>query len=231
MRPPHPRTRFAALAVVPALLLAGCSEAEEPEASPQERLESAKTVFDETSGVRLTLGTDRLPPEVNGLLNATGVATHDPAFDGAIQVASSGLTADVDVVAVNGDVHAKLPFTSEFAIVDPADYGAPDPSAFVSEDRGFGSLLGVTEDLEEGESVRGGAEVLSTFTGTLSGQVVASIIPSASPQGTFDATFTVDDTDQVDRMILTGPFYPDAGEVTYTVDIDAYDVERDITAP
>jgi len=231
MRPPHPRTRFAALAVVPALLLAGCSEAEEPEASPQERLESAKTVFDETSGVRLTLGTDRLPPEVNGLLNATGVATHDPAFDGAIQVASSGLTADVDVVAVNGDVHAKLPFTSEFAIVDPADYGAPDPAALMSAEDGLSSLLTSVEDLAAGEQVRAGSEVLSTFTGTLSGQVVASIIPSASPQGTFDATFTVDDTDQVDRMILTGPFYPDAGEVTYTVDIDAYDVERDITAP
>jgi len=31
--------------------------------------------------------------------------------------------------------------------------------------------------------------------------------------------------------VLTGPFYPDADEVTYTVDFDQYGVEKDITAP
>jgi lipoprotein LprG len=233
MSSPARRTRsrlVLATAVLP-LLLAGCSGGEEEAADPEERLTAAKTQFDETTGVRLGLATGRLPESVNGLLSADGVATHDPAFEGSLKVVSGGITADVDVVAVDGAVHAKLPFTTRFTEVDPGDYGAPDPADLMSAEDGLSSLLTSAEDVEEGEEVRDGETVLSKYTGTLPGDVVSSVIPSASPKGTFDATFTLDDSDQINEIVLTGPFYPDADEVTYTIEVDEYDVEQDITAP
>jgi lipoprotein LprG len=57
------------------------------------------------------------------------------------------------------------------------------------------------------------------------------VIPSASQDASFDATFTLDDADRVTRVVLTGPFYPDADDVTYPVDLEQYGVEKDIRAP
>ncbi len=226
------RAALALAALVAPLALSSCSGADgAPERTPEETLAAAKTVLDDTTGVHITLATDKLPKGINGLLSAEGIGTHDPAFDGAIKVAANGITADAEVVAVDGVVFAKLPFTTKFVEVDPADYGAPDPADLMSSEGGLSTLLTSAEGVEEGEQVRDGEVVLSKFTGTVPGDVVASIIPSASPDEDFEASFTLNDSDQVDQVVLTGPFYPDADEVTYTVDFDQYGVEKDITAP
>jgi lipoprotein LprG len=228
------RTRAALVlaALAAPLALSSCSGADgAPERTPEETLAAAKTVLDDTTGVHITLATDKLPKGVNGLLSAEGIGTHDPAFEGAIKVASAGITADAEVVAVDGVVFAKLPFTTKFVEVDPADYGAPDPADLMSSEGGLSTLLTSAESVEEGEQVRDGGVVLSKFTGTVPGDVVAAIIPSASPDADFEASFTVDDSDQLDQVVLTGPFYPDADAVTYTVDFDQYGVEKDIAAP
>ena len=234
MHTPRRRTR-AALAVaalaVP-LLLASCSGADSaPEESPTERLAAAKAQLDDTSGVRIRLEADQLPSGVNGLLAADGVGTHAPAFQGTIKVAASGITADAAVVAVDDVVYAKLPFTTDFVDIDPADYGAPDPADLMSSEGGLSSLLTAAEAVEEGEQVRDGDVVLSTFTATVPGEAVAAVIPSASADADFDARFTVDDSDRLDEVVLTGPFYPDADEVTYTVEFDQYGIDKDIKAP
>ena len=64
--------------------------------------------------------------------------------------------------------------------------------------------------------------VLSSFTGTVPGEAVAEVIPSASPTRDFDATFTVTDDDELAKAVLTGPFYPKADDVTYTITFDDY---------
>jgi lipoprotein LprG len=230
------RRRTTALLALTALLaggvLTGCTGDDSATGkTPQDRLAAAKTHLDETSGVRINLATDKLPSGVDGLLSADGVGTHDPAFEGTIKVAASGITADADVVAVDGEVHAKLPFTTKFVPIDPADYGAPDPADLMSADGGLSSLLTAAEEVEEGKQVRDGDAVLSTYTATVPGAAVAAVIPSASADADFDATFTVDDQDQLDRVVLTGPFYPEADEVTYTVSFDDYGTEKDIQAP
>ena len=160
-----------------------------------------------------------------------GVGTHAPAFKGTIKVAASGITADAAVVAVDGTVHAKLPFTSKFVKIDPADYGAPDPAALMSPDAGLSSLLTAAEDVTEGAQVREGKVVLSSFSGTVPGQAVAEVIPSASATATFDATFTVTDDDELAKAVLTGPFYPESDDVTYTITFDDYGTKPTITAP
>jgi lipoprotein LprG len=230
-RTPAVRWAVATVAALSAVAVASCSTGGESSLEPEQRLAAAKTALDDTSGVQLQLAADALPQGVSGLVSAQGTATHDPAFDGTIKVSASGITADAEVVAVDGVVHAKLPFTTKFVEIDPADYGAPDPAALMSTQDGLSSLLTAAQGVEEGKQVRDGDTVLSQIVGTVPGDAVRAVIPSASQDADFDATFTLDDANQATRVVLTGPFYPDAGDVTYTVDLEKYGVHKDIRAP
>ncbi len=225
------RVALATLALSGPVLVAGCSDGAEADSSPEQVLAAAKTALDETSGVRLRLEVGDLPQGVDGLLSADGTATHDPAFDGSIRVAVSGVTADAAVIAADGKVFAILPFTTKFAEIDPADYSAPDPAVLMSTEDGLSSLLTSAEEITAGDQVRDGADVLATYTGVLAGDRIVGIIPSADPQGEFDATFTVGAENRLTQVVLTGPFYPDADAVTYTIDLADYGVEKDISAP
>lgn len=199
--------------------------------SPADALAAAKKTLDDTSGLTIGLSTPKLPSRVNGLLDAKGVATHAPAFKGTIKVSASGITADADVVAVDGVVNAKLPFTSKFVAIDPADYGAPDPADLMNTDAGLSSLLTAGTDVQEGKKVRDGKVVLTSYTTTLPGDDVATVIPSADTSATFDATFTVTDEDELSKAVLTGPFYATGGDVTYTITFADYGSKPTITKP
>jgi lipoprotein LprG len=226
--------RLGAVTVVlaAALTLGACTGGpDEPERTPEEVLAAARSNLERTSGVQLTLAADELPTGVDGVLRAEGVGTSAPAFEGDLKVRVGGVDFDVPVVATEGTLVAKLPFTTEFSEVDPADYSAPDPARLMAAEGGLSTLLSAVEDLEAGERVRSGEDVLSGFTGTVSGETVAGIIPSAVTEDDFDAAFAVDDSDRLREAAFTGQFYPGADEVTYTVTFDAYDVTADITLP
>lgn len=226
------RNTLVGSALVGLLALGGCASGSgEAHRSPEEALSAAKTTLDKTSGVEVNLSTEKLPASVNGILTAEGVGTHDPAFKGNLKVATGGIAADVPVVAAQGKVFAKLPFTTKFVEVDPSEYAAPDPAGLMEPQGGLSSLLTAAKDVEEGEQVRSGEDVLSSYTGTVPGSVVADIIPSASANASFDATFTVDDQDQLHKAVLTGPFYPKSGEVTYTITFDQYGTNANIALP
>ena len=225
------RRVLATCALALALPLSACGEAGGEDRPPEEVLAAAKTALDETSGVRVGLSTEELPPGVDGIVSARGIGTHDPGFEGDLKVATGGITADVPVVAAQGKVFAKLPFTTKYVEVDPAAYGAPDPAGLMAPEGGLSSLLTAAEEVEEGEQVRSGEDVLSSFSGTVPGDAVAAVIPSASAEAEFDARFTVDASDRLREAVLTGPFYPDADEVTYTITFDQYDTSEDITLP
>ena len=71
--------------------------------------------------------------------------------------------------------------------------------------------------------------MLTEFTGTVPGDVVSNVIPSAS--GDFDATYTISAEGELRTAELTGVFYPDTEPMTYTLGLDDYGIEPDITAP
>lgn len=218
--------------VAATLLLAGCTGGNGGnEQTPEQVLAAAKSNLDETSGVHIRLETEELPPSVSGILTANGVGTHDPAFQGELRVVMSGVAADVEVIAAEGKVLAKLPFTTRFVEVDPADYSAPDPAGLMAPEGGLSSLLTAAEDVAEGEPVRSGEDVLASYTGTVPGRAVASIIPSARTESDFEARFTVDEDDRLREAVLTGPFYPQTEDVTYTIAFEEYDTETDISIP
>ena len=246
MRLPH---RLAAGVAVGVLGLAGltaCSDDgggvtdnksadtdDDGDVSAEEALALAKTTLDETSGITLRLETDDLPDGVDGLVSAEGVATHAPAFEGYATVSLSGSPFNVDpLVAVGGKVYASIPGIPITQEIDPAEYGAPDPAQLMDTEAGFSSILAATDDLEEGETVRGGddnSEVLTEYTGTLAGSVVENIIPSA--EGDFDVTYTLAENGELREARVTGVFYPDSAEMTYTVGITDYGTKKDITEP
>lgn len=232
------RHAFTALALSVSLVLTGCSgdDKSDPiskENSPEEALAKAKETLDETSGVKLTLDSQGLPDGVSGVTDAEGIAVHPAGFDGKVTASRSGLTVPVDVIAVDGKVWMNI-LGAGFKEEDPADYGAPDPAGLISADGGISDLLVETENLEQGEDVRGGAnneEVLTEYTGTLSGDQVTRIIPSAS--GDFEVTYQITSEAELREVQVTGQFYPDVDSMTYTINFSEYGEhdESDVQAP
>ena len=199
--------------------------------SPAKVLAVAKSALDETSGVTLSLSTPELPAKVDGILDATGVATHAPAFAGDLTVVVNGLDVDVPVVSVRGKVYAKLPFTVSFAEVNPADYGAPDPARLMSPDTGLSSWLTSATGIEAAGRAREGRTVLSAYTGSLAGDVVDASIPSAAAGADFPVTFQIDGDGRLRSVKISGPFYGSRSTVHYTVGLDDYGTRRVIRKP
>ena len=244
MTPPAPRRlRLLAAPVVLGLALGGltaCSDDDgdkdggDDGASAEETLAAAKKTLDETSGVNISLTTKDLPNGVTGITAAEGTGVHPSAFEGTFKLSVSGLPADAEVIAVDGKTYAKnsllLPDWTE---IDPADYGAPDPAKLMDPDGGFSGLLASAEEVEEGDSVRGGEnnkEILTEYTGTISSDAVEALIPTA--EGDFSFTYTISDDNELREAVLKGAFYgEDEGDVTYTLALDDYGTEKDITAP
>lgn len=199
--------------------------------SPEDVLADAKTTFDETSGVSISISTDDLPDGVTGITSAQGVGTHAPAFEGSITVILLGNSVEVPVIAVDDTVYAELPLSGGFQEVDPAEYGAPDPARLMSPDEGFSTLLTETTDLDDGGEERNPDDpdqILRTITGTVPGSAVEAVIPSA--EGDFDVSYGFEDG-ELRTVELTGEFYPDSDEMTYSLTFDDYGSEPDITAP
>ena len=200
--------------------------------TPEDVISAAQAKLTETSGVQLTLETKALPEGINGIQKAEGVATDAPAFEGSLTVTLSGQAFVVPVVAVDDLVCAEIPLAPGWQDVDPAEYGAPDPAGFLSPDDGFAAILGAATGLEKGETIRGGSdndEILTTYSGTVPGDVVDRVIPGAS--GDFELAAQVTDDDELREMALTGVFYDGAEANTYTVGFDDYGTTKDVQAP
>ena len=203
-------------------------------ASAEKALAAAKKTLDDTSGVKIKMSTKDLPSGVTGITSAEGTGVHPSAFEGTFKLSVSGLPADADVIAVDGKTYAKnsllLP---DWTQIDPGDYGAPDPAKLMDPDSGFSGLLASAEEVKAGDSVRGGEdnkEILTEYTGTISSDAVEALIPSA--EGDFAFTYTISDDDELREAVIKGAFYgEDEGDVTYTLTLDDYGTQKDITAP
>lgn len=230
-----PPTRGVLACVVGALVLAGCTGDDESESAggdPTQRLKTARQALDDAPSLQIRLATDQLPDDTQGLIEADGVGNHDPAFEGTVRVNASGLgQVDADLVSVDGEVVAKIGFVPDFVPIDPAKYGAPDPAALVASTGGVSSWLTATEDPTAGEQSRDGEDVLTTIDGSLPGEVVESLIPSADAAADFDVTYRLDGDDALRGASITGPFYPGGDDVTYDLEVTASDEPVDIALP
>ena len=228
------RTRLLAL-LAAALLLAGChggSDAKKADTSElQKRLSAARTIIDQAETVDVSLATPSLPDGVTGLLSATGQGNHTPAFKGKVKVVTGGSTLSADVVSAGGTLKAKTSFAPIYLKIDPASLRAPDPAALLDAKNGVSQILEKTKSLKAGDKSRDGSDVLTSITGTLPGTVVGTIIPSADESATFAVKYRLTDDDELRDATIKGPFYPDGGDVTYTVKLATSDKPVTIKVP
>ncbi|TIC85406.1 LppX_LprAFG lipoprotein [Nocardioides sp. GY 10127] len=228
-----PLLAVAALAALP--LLGACSDDAAPAESPQDAVEAAAATLAGTTGVYVAISTDDPPSGIAALVAADGSLTAAPAFDGTITLSYAGLEPQVPVVAVDGDVWAQLPLTTGWTSIDPADYGAPDPTLLLDEDTGVPALLRATTDLAAGDAVRGGAdnaEVLTPYTGTVPGDLVAAVVGEAgAPDGDVSVTYLLTSDDELRSAEVSGGFYGSSSDTTYTVDLTDYGDAPDVSAP
>jgi lipoprotein LprG len=194
-----------------------------------DRLASAQKYLDTTKGVTIAMSTPSLPQGVQGILKATGLGTKAPAFKGKISVVRSGLSIEVPVISVDGDVY--IEFGGSWQKIDPAGFGAPDPADLFQADSGLSTLLTGVKGAKAGKDTRDGKDILSTISGTLTGAKIKAIIPTASDKSDFKANFVLDDKDHLVTAVLTGPFYPDVDDVTYTIRFSSYGKTETIKAP
>jgi lipoprotein LprG len=201
------------------LMLTACSGGSSSNDQPvSERLTAAKQSFDQARFIGFTLAGDDLPDGVTALRSAKGTGTHAPSFTGEVEI-DRGLTFSAPLVAVDGKVYAKLPFVG-WSTIDPADYGAPDPSNLMGTTNGLSSLLTKATGVTEAGSERSGSTVLTKFKGTLAGKDVQALFPS-SGTSPYDVVFTLTDDNVLHSVTITGPFYgSDHGNVTYAIELD-----------
>ncbi len=227
--------RLVALAALlcTALFLTGCggSDSQAKEKSPAQVMQEAKKRFDDASSVHIDLVTAATPNSGNGVLGANGTVTHAPAFEGDVKVVLSGLTATVPITAVDDKVYAKLPMQTKFSVIDPAEYGAPDPSDFADPDRGLSALIGKLQGLKKGKKTRNGDQILTSYTGTLPGRAVKAIIPSADEAGSYRTTIGVDGKGYARTVSVTGTFFSGNDDVTYDVTFSKYDGDVTVVPP
>lgn len=223
------------------LALSACTGADDQTSvaednTPEEAVALAKETLDGTTGVKLHLAAEGLPSSISGIVltEAEGVAVHPSSFAGTIVGSLSGITQDGEVIAVDGTVWVKIALLGpDFEEMDPATIGAPDPGQLIAIEGGLSDLLVSTTDLVEGDSVRGGAnndEVLTEYTGKLSGDDVQVLVPSASGD-TFDVTYQIAGNGELRTMEITGVFYAGTEPMSYVVTFTDYGAEKEITAP
>lgn len=233
--------RMLALGAVLVMALAGCTDKDDSGGGngpsgddPVALLTAAKKTIDETASVHIVLTGRDLPDNAQTLASGDGVATHAPAFKGKLTVRAAGSPIDAEVVAVGGMVYAKLPYTTNFIELPPAQLaglGAPDPAILLDPEKGLSSVLPAVKDPKiKGES-RDGAKVLTEITGAIQGKSLQGIFPKAPADQDFPSTFKIDkSTNQLVTATITGPFYEGATSI-YDVTLDRYGEQVEITKP
>lgn len=230
------RTRSIAVVLFAALVgLSGCSGDEKDSPADTSKLEArlaaAKATLDEAETITISLATEKIPSGVSGLLSAKGQGNHSPAFKGKVTVVTGGTSLGADVIAVDGEVLAKTSFAPVYLSIDPATLKAPDPAALFDKTSGITQILVKTTKLSDGGKSRDGEDILTTIKGSLPGSVVQTIIPSADTSAAFKVTYRLDDDDVLRDATLSGPFYGNAGDVTYVVKLTTSDTPVTIEAP
>ncbi|NNG38770.1 LppX_LprAFG lipoprotein [Flexivirga sp. ID2601S] len=233
-------TATGTIAVAASLALTGCSgggkkksdAAASAAANPAAMLATAKKTLDETAGVHFKLTSQKVPDKATGLLSGEGDGSHAPAFKGSIkvQVPVAG-AVDVPVVAVNGKVWAKTPLTPKMAQVDPKQFGAPDPAKIFATEGGFSSLLTATQKPKFGDKTRSGKDVVQTVTGTLPGTIVKKNLTIGVEAETYDTTYLITDSGELRSATLTGQFYSQSTDTSYTVELTKYGEQVTVSPP
>jgi hypothetical protein len=219
-----------ALALIAVPGLAACGGGSDQ--SAPDLLAHAKQTLDETESLHFVLDSEGAPETGTELVGGEGDIARPASFEGTLKVLAMGSTLDLAVVSVDGTVYARLPFTSGFTVVDPAQFGFGDPGALIDPETGISQLLAGAESPELGEERRVDGEVVREVTAELPGDLVEQILTSEAPTRPVRARFSIaEESGQLLRAELTGPFFSAEDDATYTLELSDFGADVDITAP
>ena len=219
------------------LALAGCDSspaAPEPEdeETAAELLERSRATLDDTSSVHFVLGSEGVPDSATTVVGGEGDLARPSSFDGTLQVQALGQNLDLAVVSVDGEVYAELPFTNGFSVIDPGEFGFSDPGALLDQETGISLFLSEAENVEFGEERRVDGVVVQDVTAQVPGELVAQLLANENPDEPVDAEFSVEtDSGELRQAQLTGPFYAEDEDATYTLELSDFGADVEITAP
>ncbi|RBY84881.1 LppX_LprAFG lipoprotein [Blastococcus sp. TF02A-30] len=221
-----------ALALTAGPVLAGCEGEDQPEESATELLERAKQALDDAETLHFVLDSEGAPDTGTELVGGEGDVARPASFEGTLQVTALGSTIDLDVVSVDGTVYAMLPFTSEFSVIDPAQFGFGDPGELLDPETGISQLLAEAERAELGEERRVDGEVVREVTADLPGDLVEQILTSEDPSRPVQARISVaTESGELRRVELTGPFFEAGTDATYVLELSDFGADVEISAP
>lgn len=222
-------TRLFALVLL-VLVVAACSDG--GPSDPAALLATAAERLDSARSVSIAVESADLPAGSSALVSAEGVIERPDAFAGTVEARVAGVTADIEVLSVDGTFYARLPFTDSLAATDPALLGFGDPAALLDPDTGISRLLTEAEDGALGEAGRTDGEVVDVVTAAIPGDLVAELLTSADPSTPVEAVLRIArDTGELRQVVLTGPFYEADVLSSYTVTLTGYDEPVTIPTP
>jgi hypothetical protein len=230
MLPHRVRPMLLALLMLAGPALAACTGGSE-ESAP-DLLARAKKVIDGASSVHFVLKSADAPTTGVGLLGGEGDVLRPASFEGNLQVLAAGSSVDVKVISVDDTVYARLPFTTGFSVVDPAEFGVGDPADVLDPEAGISQFLEFAESPQLGDERRVGGEVVREVTAQIPGDLVEQVLTSQDPSQPVQAVFAIAaDSGELRRAQLTGPFFTADEDATYTIELSDFGAEVEITAP
>jgi LppX_LprAFG lipoprotein len=221
--------RIAVVATTSLLMLSGCGA---PAINATDLLQKTKNVLDSTQSFHFTLSSAKVAGSGPLLTGGRGDMHRPASMSGTLQVSIYGLAISVPVVSVGGRFSVKLPTSSGFTTADPSAYGFADPARLIDPSTGLSSLLLRCRSPQVESDDRYNGEALHEIGCTLPGGAVAALLTSAAPSKDVAATFGIDTTtNQLRRVVLTGPFVSAGTNSTYTLILANYGENVSITPP
>ena len=234
------RTRLASLSRLAAGLLVaglvtGCSGGSGggTQAAAAE-LARAKTVLDQTSSLHFVLTSSGVPSGGIGarVIGGEGVAERPRNFQGTLKILLGSTAASIEVISVGGKVYIKAPFTSKFALINPEVFHLKDPGGLVDQQAGVTRLLTAMTGVTSLGKARIGDETVHQVRGSVPGSVVADLLTTTDPSKPVSVTVAIaDQSGQLRRAVLTGPFFRLNTTSTFTIVFDRYGEKVTIDAP
>ncbi|MCC6270050.1 MAG: LppX_LprAFG lipoprotein [Microbacteriaceae bacterium] len=218
-------------AVTMLLVVTGCSGTSGG-SDPTAALSAVHDSFASASSVTITLASEDVPKNSEGVTAAEGVGAFDetePKFKGTVTGKLQGVAGDFDVIAIGDEMWIKF-FTPDYMPLDLAVIDVLNPATLFNPTTGLPSLLEKTTDRATGEQQRDGEDVLDIITGKLSGELVSSLLKLGEPESTFDVTYGITADGELRTAVLTGEFFSGATS-TYTFTVKDYGTPVDIERP
>ncbi|NLC98783.1 MAG: LppX_LprAFG lipoprotein [Actinomycetales bacterium] len=196
--------------LVAGLTLGACSEAK-----PKEKARTAEQIiqdigdeFATANDLEFDLNTEKLPGDVNGIKNAVGAGNRSPAFIGTVDLITGGVAVGAEIIAADGQGWAKTGLSPDMLLIDPAALDAPEPALLVGTgDNGLVAIFSSATGLSAKGKSREGNLVLETITGTVPGELMAGLLPTASAKSSFSVEFRVTEKGAFHDLYMTGEFY------------------------